>query len=293
MSPTPSIRTSGTAAGDPYYPAAVSKPRRHGEPRDTDTPRQEPLYDDSVATPSHAEQARTLLARAQMGVLSTHAAELDGHPYGSMVIYGLHEGDPILLISGLAEHTKNLEASPRCSLLVHDRGPDNPLALARATLVGEASKVVGDEREAVAASFLARHPDASYYADFTDFHYWRIRVSGVRYIGGFGRMSWVEPEPWQGAEADPLLPDAKRIIGHMNEDHADALRLYSEAFSRSGPVPEAVMTEVDRYGFEMSVTTDQGPRPVRIAFDEPVGDATEARKALVALVKRAREQLGQ
>jgi len=270
----------------------VSKPRRHGEPRDTDSPRQEPLYDESIATPSHAEQARSLLDRVDMGVLSTHAAEHDGHPYGSLVIYGLHEGAPILLISGLAEHTKNLEASPRCSLLVHERGPNNPLALSRVTLVGEARKVTGDDRDAVAKSFLARHPEASYYADFTDFHYWRIDVSGVRYIGGFGRMSWVEPEAWEPAEPDPLQADAKRIIDHMNEDHADALRLYSEAFSRSGPVPEAVMTGVDRYGFEMSVTTDQGPRPVRIAFDAPVATAAEVRAAMVELVKRARAQLG-
>lgn len=234
-----------------------------------------------------------MLTRVDMGVLSTRAVEHAGHPYGSLVIYALHEGAPILLISGLAEHTKNLEGSPDCSLLVHERGPDNPLALARATLVGQARKVTAaDEREPVAASFLARHPDASYYADFTDFAYWRIDVTHVRYIGGFGRMSWVEPEQWRVAEPDPLLSAAKGIVDHMNDDHADALRLYAEAFSRSGPVPEAVMTGVDRYGFEMSVTTEQGPRPVRIAFDEPVHDSTEVRQAMVAMIKRAREKLG-
>ena len=225
-----------------------------------------------------------------MGVLSTHAAELDGHPYGSLVIYAVHEGDPVLLISGLAEHTKNLEASPRCSLLVHERGPDNPLALARATFVANAERVDDD---AVAASFLARHPDARYYADFTDFAYWRLRVTGVRYIGGFGRMSWVETDAWASAEADPLSAHAKGIVDHMNDDHADALRVLSEAFSRSGAVPEAVMTGVDRYGFEMSVTTAQGPRPVRIAFDEPVGTTAEVRGAMVAMLKKARAQLGQ
>lgn len=224
-----------------------------------------------------------------MGVLSTHAAELDGHPYGSLVIYGVHEGDPVLLISALAEHTKNLEASPRCSLLVHERGPDNPLAMARATFVTNAEKV---EDEAIAASFLARHPDAKYYADFTDFAYWRLRVSGVRYIGGFGRMSWVEPEVWSSVEPDPLIVDAKGIIEHMNADHADALPLYAEAFSRAGAVPEAVMTGVDRYGFEMSVTTEQGPRPVRIAFEDPVGDTKAVRMAMVAMLKQAREKLG-
>lgn len=275
-----------------WYRLAVSKPRRHGEPRDTDAPRQDPLYDEDIPTPSHAEQARTLLQRVDMGVLSTHAAELDGHPYGSMVIYGVHEGDPVLLISALAEHTKNLQASSRCSLLVHERGPDSPLALARCTFVADAVRTEGDERDTVAASFLARHPDARYYADFTDFSYWRLRVSGVRYIGGFGRMSWLEPQAWRDASPDPLMADAKGIIDHMNADHADALRAYAEAFSRSGPVPEAVMTAVDRYGFEMSVTTDQGARPVRIAFDEQVASTGEVRAAMVSMVKRAREKLG-
>ena len=224
-----------------------------------------------------------------MGVLSTNAAELGGHPYGSLVIYGVHEGDPVLLISALAEHTKNLETSPRCSLLVHERGPDNPLAMARATFVANAEKV---DDEAVAASFLARHPDAKYYADFTDFAYWRLRVGGVRYIGGFGRMSWVEPQVWSTAEPDPLIAQAKGIVDHMNEDHADALPLYAEAFSRAGAVPEAVMTGVDRYGFEMSVTTEQGPRPVRVAFETPVRDAKDVRTAMVAMLKQARARLG-
>ena len=270
----------------------MNRPRQHGEPRDSDRPRQEPLYDESIATPSHAEQARTLLERVDMGVLSTHASELDGHPYGSLVIYALHEGAPTFLISEMAEHTKNLRGSPRCSLLVHERGPDNPLALSRVTLVGTASVVPTEQRDAVAESFLARHPDAEYYADFVDFAYWTIDVTGVRYIGGFGRMSWVEPGAWNTAESDPLLKDAKRIIDHMNEDHADALRLYAEAFSRAGAVPEAIMTGVDRYGFEMSVTTEHGPRPVRIAFDEPVCSSNDVRTAMVAMVKSARAKLG-
>ncbi|MEM6296958.1 MAG: DUF2470 domain-containing protein [Myxococcota bacterium] len=268
----------------------MTKPRRHGEPRETDTPRQEPLYDESVATPSHAEQARTLLERVRMGVVSTLTDS--GTPYGSLVIYGLFENDPVLLISALAEHTKNLERTAKCSLLVHEMGPDNPLALARATFVGEAKRVPDDDEAAVAEAFLGRHPDAAYYADFTDFAYWRIHVDTVRYIGGFGRMSWVEPAQWRNAEPDPIQADAKRIIDHMNDDHADALRLYAEAFSRSGPVPAAVMTGVDRYGFEMSVTTDQGPRPVRIAFDASVQTADEVRGAMVSLVRAAREKLG-
>ncbi len=99
----------------------MSTPRKHGEPRGS-APRQELLYDPNIATPSHAERARTLVASATRGVLCTHAAELDGHPYGSLVIFALHEGAPVFLISELAEHTRNLHGSPRCSLLVTEAG---------------------------------------------------------------------------------------------------------------------------------------------------------------------------
>jgi len=269
----------------------VSTPRKHGEPRGS-APRQEPLYDESIPTPSHPERARTLVASATRGVLCTHAIDHDGHPYGSLVIFALHDGSPVFLVSELAEHTRNLRGSPRCSLLVTESGDDNPLALGRVTVLGTCEEVPPADEEAVAASFLARHPEAEYYADFEDFGYWRLRVTGIRYIGGFGRMSWVEPPDWQQASPDPVAPHASGIITHMNEDHADALRMYCEAFSRSGPVPEATMTGVDRYGFEMSARTEQGPRPVRVAFSEPVTDATAVRQQMVALVKRAREQLG-
>lgn len=269
----------------------MSTPRKHGEPRGS-APRQELLYDPNIPTPSHPERARTLVASARRAVLCTHAVDLDGHPYGSLVIFAQHEGAPVFLISEMAEHTRNLRGSSRCSLLVTEGGDDNPLALGRVTLVGTCTEVQLDQRAAVAGSFLERHPEAEYYADFEDFGYWRLEVTGIRYIGGFGRMSWVDTDEWHTAQPDPVVPHAERIISHMNEDHADALRLYCEAFSRSGPVPEATMTGVDRYGFEMSAKTEQGPRPIRVAFTEEVTDATAVRKQMVALIGTAREQLG-
>lgn len=270
----------------------MSSPRKHGEPRPSAGPRQELLYDENLPTPSHAEQARTLLETVSAGVLSSHAVDHDGHPYGSLVSFASDDGAPIFLVSELAEHTRNLRASPRCSLLVHESGPGNPLALARLTLLGECHPVEDERRSTVEQAFLARHPAAEYYADFEDFGYWVLKVSGLRYIGGFGRMSWVDLEAWHRAEPDPIAGHAAGIISHMNDDHADALRLYCEAFSRSGPVPEASMTGVDRYGFEMMATTEQGPRPIRVAFTELVRDATDVRKQMVALVGAARERLG-
>ena len=101
-------------------------------------------------------------------------------------------------------------------------------------------------------------------------------------------MSWVSPEAWSQAEPDPLREAAAHIIAHMNDDHADTLARYCRVFTRATAATEARMTGVDRYGFEMSVTTDAGPRPIRLAFPESLTTSDEVRRALVAMAKEAR-----
>jgi putative heme iron utilization protein len=251
---------------------------------------QEPLYDPDIPTPTHAERARTLAAAIKTGTLCTLALEPEGYPYGSFVTVALDDGSPIFLISGLAEHTKNLERDPRASLLVAESGADDPLANGRVTLLGLCTRLEGDGT--ARAAFLTVHPNAAYYADFRDFAFWRLRVNAVRYIGGYGRMSWIGPDDWQAAEADPLAPYAAGAIAHMNADHADAIVLYCKAFSKATEITSATMTGVDRYGFDMSAKTAEGPRPVRVAFDKPVGTPEELRASLVAMAKNARSRLG-
>lgn len=268
--------------------------RHHAPPGGGGYHQQEPLYDPDVPTPSHAERARTLLAQARTGVLSTSSRERDGHPYGSLVTFGIADGGaPVLLISRLAEHTRNLEADPRCSLLAAESsGAGDPLALGRVTVVGTCEPVDEGEREAAREVFLARNPDAAYYVDFRDFGLWRLRPEAIRYIGGYGRMSWVEDGPWTSATADPIAAHAPHILEHMNQDHANALVLYCRAFSRADDTTEARMVSVDRYGFEMSARTAAGPRPIRVAFDAPAASPDAVRAQMVALVHQARERLG-
>jgi putative heme iron utilization protein len=261
---------------------------RHAQPSASAT---ELLYDPDIPTPTHAERARTLVAQASTGTLCTLAQEPAGYPYGSFVTVAFDGGNPVFLISGLAEHTKNLEHDPRASLMVAERASEDPLASGRVTVLGLCTRIEGNTDSARAA-FLTSHPSAAYYADFRDFAFWMLRVNAVRYIGGYGRMSWVSPADWQLAEPDPLAPAAAGTIAHMNADHADALVLYCRAFSRATDVSAATMTGVDRYGFEMSAKTPDGPRPVRVAFAEPVSSAQEVRAALIAMVRDARSRLG-
>jgi heme iron utilization protein len=252
----------------------------------------EPLYDINVPTPTHAERARTLAAQASTGTLCTLAVDPPGHPYGSFVTVALDEASPVFLISSLAEHTRNLARDSRASLLVAESGAADPLANGRVTLLGRCTPLDAHEAGSARAAFLAAHPNAAYYADYRDFGFWRLQVDSVRYIGGYGRMSWVSGSDWHEARPDPLAPRAAGIITHMNEDHAAAMVLYCRAFSRATEVSAASMVGIDQYGFEMSATTPEGPRPIRLGFTTPVRTADEARAALIAMLEDARRRLG-
>jgi heme iron utilization protein len=259
--------------------------RGHATPRRAE---EEPLYDPSVPTPSHAERARTLVEQHATGALATLALDPEGHPYGSFVTFALAGAAPVFLFSELAEHTRNLRGDGRASLMVAESVREDPLANGRVTLVGVCRAVAEGGRDAQDA-YLERFPGAAYYAGYRDFGFWRLEVESARYIGGYGRMSWVPGEEWAAARSDPLAPHAAAIVGHMNADHPEALALLCRAFSRATEAESAVMTGIDRYGFELSVATAAGRRPVRLAFEAPVTTPGEARQALVAMVSAARE----
>ncbi|HBQ16249.1 MAG: DUF2470 domain-containing protein [Sandaracinaceae bacterium] len=248
-----------------------------------------PLTPPETKAPSHAERARTLVGLQKTGTLCTVARDPEGYPYGSFVTFALDGPDPVFLVSTLAAHTKNLMGDGRASLLVAEHGEGDPLAYGRVTLVGDAAKL--DDPGSAREAFLAAHPNAAYYADFSDFAFWKLTVTSVRYIGGYGRMSWVDVAEWREAQPDPLAPHVEGVVTHMNDDHADALVSYARAFTRATHAEKVSMTGIDRYGFEMSVETDKGPRPARLAFASEIATPEEARKALVALVRDARAKL--
>ena len=250
-----------------------------------------PLTDPSTRQPTHAERARTLVTAEATGTLATMK---EGHPYGSLVAFAMAGPKVVFLISEMAAHTKNLRMDTKASLLVAEKVVVDPLAHGRVTLVGECRVLERgtDEDDAAREAFVARHPRATIYADFKDFHCWTLDLSEVRYIGGFGRMSWVDAAAFEAAAPDPLAPSAEGIISHMNADHADANLAYAHAFTTATDATAARMTAVDRYGFDLMVDTPKGSKPARLAFDEPVSTPEEVRKAVVVMLKKARAQLG-
>jgi putative heme iron utilization protein len=135
--------------------------------------------------------------------------------------------------------------------------------------------------------YLSRYENAKYWQDYTDFAYYRLEVSGVYFIGGFGVMGWVSAEDYGSALPDPLAEAAPGIIQHMNADHADALRLIAHRFAGEA-ADEAAMTAVDRLGFHLRLKSGDRIHGRRVAFLQEVKSSDAARVALVEMVRQAR-----
>jgi heme oxygenase (biliverdin-IX-beta and delta-forming) len=235
--------------------------------------------------PTFAEQAHTLVHLGRMGTLGTVSRRHPGHPFVSVMPYAPDErGRPLLLISTLAMHTQNLEADPRASLLVAQAGGgDDPLALARVTLMGRGLRLPAADRARARETYLARHPNAANWVDFDDFAFWRLDLTDVYFVGGFGAMDWLTVSGYEAARPDPLADAAPGIIEHMNRDHADALILYAHALGGLEAIA-AEMVAVDRLGFKLRVRAADGLHGRRIAFPREVTTAEQCRAVLIEML---------
>jgi len=268
-----------------------SRPREHQLPDSTAAAGAAPTPP-PAREPSHAERVRTLVHGERRGALSTLTSDPAGYPFGSVVSFGLaDDGDPLFFVSLMAEHTQNAMRDPRGSLLVTEPVPDgaDPLASGRVTLLGLLAPIDDDEERAVArARYLEANPAASYYIDFGDFTFLRLTVSHLRYVGGYGRMSWVDAAAYRAATPDPLVDAAAGIIEHMNADHADAQVLFCRQFAGLADTTAASMSAVDRYGFDLVAVSDAHRTAVRLAFPDECTTGDEVRRAMVAMVAEAR-----
>lgn len=239
------------------------------------------------APPPPGALARRLmraLDRASLATLMRAGTPDAGAPYASLVLVALdHDASPVLLLSALADHTRNLAADARVSLLFDGTGGlDEPLTGPRVTLLGRAAP---SDDARLRARFLARHPGAAMYAGFGDFAFRRVAVSRAHLVAGFGRIHWIEAGDLlcDVRDAAPLAAAEAEIVAHMNADHADAVQLYATRLAgRAGEGWR--MTGVDPEGADLR----RGGEVARIAFDTKVRDAQAARAELVRLARRAR-----
>ena len=170
--------------------------------------------------------ARTLMREARSGALATLMAG-SGDPYCSLVnVATAADGSPLLLISQLAIHTRNILADPRVSLMLDERKEGDPLQGARVMLMGAAAKT---ESADARRRYLSFQPEAEMFAGFGDFAFYEVRLKGAHLVAGFGRIVDLKREDLltdlTGAEA--LVAAEPEVIAHMNADHAETCRLYA------------------------------------------------------------------
>jgi hypothetical protein len=230
-----------------------------------------------------SREARQLYAQSLQGILSTLSLNVAGYPFGSVATFAPdREGRPVMLISAIAEHTKNIRADSRVSLTLIEGG-DDIQAAGRLTLIGDAAPVVYEQTNDVAARYFRRFPHATAYRRAHDFSFYRIEPVRVRYIGGFGRIHWLEPEAL--CPVNPFDEETEAFMTeHMNSGHAGAMRDYCALFGVNPGSETPRLAGIDGEGFDLVI----GKRLLRVGFDQPVAAVEEVRAAMVALARRAR-----
>ncbi|QRE73398.1 HugZ family protein [Methylobacterium aquaticum] len=226
--------------------------------------------------------ARSLLRKIRSGALATLERD-GGAPFASLVTVATDvDGTPLLLLSRLSAHTLNLEADPRCSLLLSAGGKGDPLAHPRLTVTGRAER---SAEPRVRARFLARHPKAALYADFPDFAFFRLEVRAGHLNGGFAKAATLTAgellTDLAGLEA--LAESEPGAVAHMNEDHLDAVALYATRLAGEEPGPWR-LTGFDPDGLDLMA----GERTARVPFPERLSGPGALRPALVAMAAQAR-----
>jgi putative heme iron utilization protein len=217
--------------------------------------------------------ARSLFLKESFGVLATISVDVKGYPFGSVTPYCVDRMScPIIYISPIAQHTRNILADPRVSLTVIERSAsDDVQAQGRVTCLANARQVEGDRD--VSERYFRYFPSARQYEQTHSFDFFRLEVVRVRFIGGFGQIFWMEPEEFSNANPFSATEEA-RIIQHMNQDHSDVLSGLAGS--------ESVMVGVDAEGFDI-LNSD---KKIRVPFSAPVTNMEEARRAFVEIARR-------
>lgn len=233
-------------------------------------------------------EARGLIRGAIKAALATTGSAqepaVEGWPANALVtIASAIEGSPILLLSTLAHHTRNILADARASVLVEDTQRfANPQAGPRVSVVG---RIARSDDPALARRFLARHPAARAYASFGDFAFYRMEVARIHCVGGFARARWIERQHavLDAAICREIAEAEEDILRHMNIDHANTLLLFAERFLKA-KVKRAELIAVDPEGFDLRL----GRAVHRIGFPHTVKTVDQIRAAFVDLAQQAR-----
>jgi len=234
---------------------------------------------------SPAALARSLLRRSRQGALATLMPD-SGDPYCSLVnVASNWNGSPILLISRLALHTRNILADSRISLMLDERAEGDPLEGARIMLAGRAEEAGDAEEGVLRRRYLNAHPAAEAFVNFKDFSFFRITPAAAHLVAGFGRIVDLTPEQFLTdiSDADALLEAEQGAIEHMNADHREAMNLYATKLLGAEEA-DWRCTGCDPDGMDMQA----GARTLRLDFPRRIVTAAALRKVLKELAENAR-----
>jgi heme iron utilization protein len=232
-----------------------------------------------------ARQARSLLRRSRQGALATLMAG-SGDPYCSLVNVASHaDGSPILLISRLALHTRNILGDARVSLMLDERAPGDPLEGSRIMLAGRAEQAIGRENEILRRRYLNAHPSAEVFVNFKDFSFFRIRPLAAHLVAGFGRIVDLQPSQFLTdiSDAGSLLEAEQGAIDHMNADHRAAMNLYATRLLGAAAADWRCIG-CDPDGIDMQAGTTM----LRLDFPRRIVTAAALRQVLRELADQAR-----
>src|SRR5271169_2195584 len=223
-----------------------------------------------------------LLARSR--TRAALATSLRGAPYASLVLIAADlDASPFLLLSDLAQHSRNIAFDPRVSLLIDGTaGYRDPLTGPRLTVIGQA-RAVEDPRGL--ARFTAHHPTSAVYSGFADFQLYRVTVERGHLVAGFGRIHWIDGRDLRfSADTAPLAAAEPEILLHMNEHHADAVADYARGLLGRAAA-DWRMIGIDPEGIDLQ----RDGETARLDFPAPVLTPEAARAALIELARRARK----
>jgi putative heme iron utilization protein len=227
--------------------------------------------------------ARNLMMAKDHGVFSSLSKKFDGMPFGSVMTYCTdQQGYPVALFSTIAQHTANINADSRCSLTILEGKGHDPQAEGRLTIGGNLVKL--EDISQIEDRFYCYFPKAKAYKEFHDFDFYVLEPTFVRYIGGFGKIHWIDSKEF--FIANPFEAKAEQgMISHMNEHHAASIRDYFKHLKGVSLAEnqEVSMCGVDREGFDVLVDG------VRHRFETAeMSDAMTARKVLTDMAHAAK-----
>ncbi|XP_076893973.1 non-canonical heme oxygenase HOZ, chloroplastic [Bidens hawaiensis] len=237
------------------------------------------------------EEVKTVLYHGVRGILSTFSQKYDGYPSGSMVDFACDaSGSPILAVSSLAVHTKDLLANSKCSLLLA-KDPEDRTDLV-ITVHGDAVPVNKEDRDVIRTAYLARHPEA-FWVDFGDFQFLRIEPKVVRFVSGvatalLGSGEFTKEE-FAAAKVDPIYQFSKPVTSYMNKDHSNDTKLMVQG-STSVPVDFAYMLDIDSFGFNVKAGYQGTSFKLRIPFPRPAQDRKDVKTLIVEMLQAAKSR---